>query len=165
MILVYSYIYSSIPSLYLDFSSRHQSQVNLSFFYFLFIASMDAMNDVIKKKRKRNARASSFRTEEAPPLPKLPDEVVVDQILVRLPVKSLLRFRSVCKAWQAIISPTPSSSPRDSEARLPSVIEQLEYKVESDIGNIEVFQVHCLFDASNMVEPLNKCEFEANKKG
>jgi hypothetical protein len=26
------------------------------------------------------------------------------EILARLPVKSLLRFRSVCKAWRAVIS-------------------------------------------------------------
>ncbi|KAF8772267.1 hypothetical protein HU200_005982 [Digitaria exilis] len=64
---------------------------------------MDAMN-VITKKRKRKGKAKASTPEDAPPLPKLPDEIVVDQILVRLPVKTLLRFRSVCKAWQAIIA-------------------------------------------------------------
>ncbi|KAG9448688.1 hypothetical protein H6P81_008653 [Aristolochia fimbriata] len=35
--------------------------------------------------------------------PSVPDEILV-QILIRLPVKSLLRFRSVCKAWRSLIS-------------------------------------------------------------
>ena len=33
----------------------------------------------------------------------LPDEII-ENILLRLPVKSLLRFRCVCKAWRALIS-------------------------------------------------------------
>jgi hypothetical protein len=34
----------------------------------------------------------------------LPLEILTTEILARLPVKSLLRFRSVCKAWRAVIS-------------------------------------------------------------
>uniref|UniRef100_A0A7N0TSQ9 F-box domain-containing protein n=1 Tax=Kalanchoe fedtschenkoi TaxID=63787 RepID=A0A7N0TSQ9_KALFE len=30
----------------------------------------------------------------------LPDDIVLDEILVRLPVRSLLQFRAVCKTWQ-----------------------------------------------------------------
>ena len=37
------------------------------------------------------------------PLPTIPDEVIVE-ILVRLPVRSLLQFRSVCKSWKTLIS-------------------------------------------------------------
>ncbi|CAM0880074.1 unnamed protein product [Alopecurus aequalis] len=36
--------------------------------------------------------------------PVIPDEIVFDEILVRLPVKSLTRFKSVSKTWHAIIS-------------------------------------------------------------
>ena len=38
-----------------------------------------------------------------PPPSELLEELVIE-ILLRLPVKSLLRFKSVSKAWQAIIS-------------------------------------------------------------
>jgi len=34
----------------------------------------------------------------------IPDEVLLFEILVRLPVKSLVRFKSVCKAWCATIA-------------------------------------------------------------
>uniref|UniRef100_A0A0E0MAY1 F-box domain-containing protein n=1 Tax=Oryza punctata TaxID=4537 RepID=A0A0E0MAY1_ORYPU len=47
------------------------------------------------KKRKRTPAAAS--------VPYLPEEMVVE-ILARLPVKSLLRFKCVCRGWRAIIS-------------------------------------------------------------
>nr|CAB3469699.1 unnamed protein product [Digitaria exilis] len=34
----------------------------------------------------------------------IPDEVLLFKILVHLPVKSLVRFKSVCKAWRATIA-------------------------------------------------------------
>lgn len=34
----------------------------------------------------------------------LPDEVIVEEILMRLPVKSVVRFRSVCKLWNSLLS-------------------------------------------------------------
>ncbi|KAK2979435.1 hypothetical protein RJ640_028993 [Escallonia rubra] len=37
-------------------------------------------------------------------LPKIPDEVVFLEILPRLPVKALSRFKCVCKLWHATIS-------------------------------------------------------------
>ncbi|KAK9137056.1 hypothetical protein Sjap_007650 [Stephania japonica] len=34
----------------------------------------------------------------------LPDDVLAREILARLPVKSLVRFKSICKAWRAMIT-------------------------------------------------------------
>ncbi|KAF7065394.1 hypothetical protein CFC21_071500 [Triticum aestivum] len=49
---------------------------------------------------------TGFRSDKRlcrPALPEMPDELVLE-ILLRLPVKSLLKFKCVCKDWHAIIS-------------------------------------------------------------
>uniref|UniRef100_A0A0E0R2P2 F-box domain-containing protein n=1 Tax=Oryza rufipogon TaxID=4529 RepID=A0A0E0R2P2_ORYRU len=56
----------------------------------------DTMN---MKKRKRTVGPAAA----AATFPELPEEIVME-ILARLPVKSLLRFKSVCRGWRAIIS-------------------------------------------------------------
>ncbi|KEH41874.1 F-box/kelch-repeat protein At3g23880 [Medicago truncatula] len=43
---------------------------------------------------------------QQPPVTELPFDLMVE-ILCRLPVKSLLRFRSVCKSWNSLISNNP----------------------------------------------------------
>ncbi|XP_074287462.1 F-box/kelch-repeat protein At3g23880-like [Silene latifolia] len=43
-----------------------------------------------------------------------PDHLILDQILPRLPVKSLLRFKSVCRDWRSTIS-----TPEFEKSRLP----------------------------------------------
>ncbi|MED6189759.1 hypothetical protein PIB30_099101 [Stylosanthes scabra] len=48
-------------------------------------------------------KAHSDAVVERCNLPELPDDIV-DKILVRLPVKSLLQFKSVCKSWKTLIS-------------------------------------------------------------
>ncbi|XP_039788644.1 putative F-box protein At1g47790 [Panicum virgatum] len=53
-----------------------------------------------KRKRRTNTTRAPRPGKTAP---ELLDEIVLE-ILARLPVKSLLRFRSVCKAWRATIS-------------------------------------------------------------
>uniref|UniRef100_K3YYV2 F-box domain-containing protein n=1 Tax=Setaria italica TaxID=4555 RepID=K3YYV2_SETIT len=56
--------------------------------------------DNLKTSKSRKRKAS---TPAEPPIPELSDEIVLN-ILVRLPVKTVLRCRAVCKAWLAIIS-------------------------------------------------------------
>uniref|UniRef100_A0ACD5ZCM6 Uncharacterized protein n=1 Tax=Avena sativa TaxID=4498 RepID=A0ACD5ZCM6_AVESA len=43
------------------------------------------------------------RSEPSAPAPALPDEIVTE-VLLRLPVKSILRFRAVCRSWAAALS-------------------------------------------------------------
>ncbi|KAF8677272.1 hypothetical protein HU200_046755 [Digitaria exilis] len=50
----------------------------------------------MRQRKRRCRRAPEYMSEE-----------MIREIMVWLPVKSLLRFRSVCKGWQAIISDGP----------------------------------------------------------
>lgn len=54
-----------------------------------------------QKMATKRKRSTPLRVKR--PLPELMEEIVTE-ILVLLPVKSLLRFRSVCKAWRSVIS-------------------------------------------------------------
>ncbi|XP_074343070.1 F-box/kelch-repeat protein At3g23880-like [Apium graveolens] len=40
-------------------------------------------------------------------VPDLPDEIIRSEILTRLPVKSVVRFRCVCKSWNSLLSGDP----------------------------------------------------------
>ncbi|XP_044500203.1 F-box/kelch-repeat protein At3g23880-like [Mangifera indica] len=44
-----------------------------------------------------------YSTERAAPVPFFPDDII-QQILLKLPTKSLLRFKCVCKSWRDLIS-------------------------------------------------------------
>ena len=58
--------------------------------------AIELQNEDGRRKRRRSSPPSQN--------PKLSEEIIVEVILVRLPVKSLVRFKSVCKAWRATIS-------------------------------------------------------------
>lgn len=51
--------------------------------------------------RERRCEKSELTME--PRLPSIPDEIVLE-ILSRLPVKSMMRFKCVCRAWRALLS-------------------------------------------------------------
>ncbi|CAN0852600.1 Putative F-box protein At1g32420 [Linum grandiflorum] len=62
------------------------------------------MNDVSLKKRTTNNKDFSLKSHVCTTNNKyLDDDLVVTQILTRLPAKSLMRFKSVCKSWKSII--------------------------------------------------------------
>ncbi|KAF7105331.1 hypothetical protein CFC21_106154 [Triticum aestivum] len=70
------------------------------------------MKPPISKRPCRRGWKSS--PESALPLPSgsssssfIPDEIIFFEILVLLPVKSLLRFQAVCKSWRATLTSTP----------------------------------------------------------
>ncbi|OEL28012.1 hypothetical protein BAE44_0010972 [Dichanthelium oligosanthes] len=42
---------------------------------------------------------SNGATDGQPPTPQLPEDVVVEQILTRVPAAAAVRFRAVCRAW------------------------------------------------------------------
>ncbi|KAF7092765.1 hypothetical protein CFC21_095221 [Triticum aestivum] len=56
-------------------------------------------------------------------MPCLPHELIAWKILVRLPTKSLLRLRCVCKAWRDIIS---GADPSFSQAHLDHLHQQVK---------------------------------------
>ncbi|RLM64628.1 hypothetical protein C2845_PM16G04640 [Panicum miliaceum] len=45
----------------------------------------------------------------------IPEDILVSEVLARLPVRSLLRFRSVCRSWRAAIDGDPRLVPRHLE--------------------------------------------------
>ncbi|CAD6271462.1 unnamed protein product [Miscanthus lutarioriparius] len=59
--------------------------------------AIELQNEDGRRKRRRRSSPPSQN-------PELSEEIIVEVILVRLPVKSLVRFKSVYKAWRATIS-------------------------------------------------------------
>ncbi|TKY68494.1 F-box/kelch-repeat protein [Spatholobus suberectus] len=76
---------------------------------------------------------------ESPSLPVLPEELILG-ILLRVPVRSLLRFRCVCKSWKTLISDpqfakdhlrTSTADPNMTHQRLLSPIAFNPFKIVS----------------------------------
>ena len=80
--------------------------------------------------------------------PYLPHELIVWEILVWLPVKSLLRFRCVCKAWRDTISGDTSFSQAHvgryhRQKRMPSHLLIAPYiKIGDDHNRSKIFDRH-----------------------
>lgn len=64
---------------------------------------MKKKNLDVNKQEKRVLKTYKRRRGRRPSLPVVSEELIFE-ILVRLPVQTLLQFKSVCKAWHAIIS-------------------------------------------------------------
>lgn len=59
-----------------------------------------------KTKQSKNSRsmAAGAKNKETPPRKELPEELICKEILTRLPVQSLVRFKSVSKSWLSLFS-------------------------------------------------------------
>ncbi|XP_059648000.1 F-box protein CPR1-like [Cornus florida] len=66
----------------------------LGFFYHYQFCSCESIEIMGRGKRRASSRSNLFH---------LPEDILI-QILVKLPAKSLLRFRSICKSWCSLIS-------------------------------------------------------------
>lgn len=51
------------------------------------------------------SRSSKHKND--PPLPVVPEEIIRGEIVSRLPVKSVVRFRCVCKSWRFVVWSDP----------------------------------------------------------
>lgn len=74
-------------------------------------------------------------------VPPLPVEIIEFQILSRLPVKTLLRFRSVCKSWKLLISSDPNFIKTHlCNSNYNSVMLRCRLKIEDTTGNNSILQ-------------------------
>lgn len=65
------------------------------------------------KKKKKKKTVVGRNSED---IPCIPEDIVVYEILSRLPTKSLVRFRSVCKLWNSVITHDTDFKSRHVEA-------------------------------------------------
>lgn len=103
------------------------------------------------------AAAKKTRTTTRPPPRHVPHEIVT-QILLLLPVTSLLRFKCVCKAWRETISDDPSFQ-RDLRLRrqdLPCFL--IAPQIKSDTGIVAttgLYRWEETHGAATLVHPLD----------
>ncbi|XP_057436221.1 putative F-box/kelch-repeat protein At3g17570 isoform X2 [Lotus japonicus] len=101
----------------------------------------------------------------------LPEDLI-PQILVRLPVRSLLRFKSVCKSWRSLISDPKFGKSHFDLAASPthrcltlahgSEIESID--VDASLQNSESSVVNLKFPPS-LSRPYNPVEFFGSCRG
>ncbi|KAK7318647.1 hypothetical protein RJT34_03351 [Clitoria ternatea] len=75
--------------------------------------------------------------------PTLPRELIVE-ILLRLPVRSLLRFKSVCKSWSSLISDPKFAVSHFDLAASPS--HRLLLRLKNNESQVESIHLDSLFD-------------------
>jgi hypothetical protein len=115
-----------------------------------------ALTSIVTQRRRRLAMSDY-----------LPDEVVVD-ILHRLPVKSLIRFRCVCKSWNSLIQ-TPAfidshlnqSIENNNSNNLPHPLLIVRYCVSSCHPNVEHYK---LFHDNEAFEECTELEFPVKSR-
>jgi hypothetical protein len=72
--------------------------------YTTITMDLAATNRAPRKRNITSENSTTFRRwNKRPTLSEIPDDLALE-ILIRLPVKSLLRFKAVCKAWHVTIS-------------------------------------------------------------
>jgi F-box interacting protein len=88
-----------------------------------------------KKKLSRMALGSNNSTTRriaSRPL-SLPLELVEEEILCRLPVKTLLRLRCICKSWKYLISDDPKFAKK--HLRMSKILKHHHHLIVNDIGD------------------------------
>jgi hypothetical protein len=94
--------------------------------------------------------------------PFLPDELVFE-ILSRLPVKSLLQFKRVCKSWKTLISDPQFALTQFQNLIVdPTITHQRFFYTPNNECKIASIPVKPLFE--NLSEPPNAIEFSMKHK-
>ena len=68
----------------------------------------------------------------------IPEELIADEILPRLPVKSLLRFRYVCKAWHSTISNRDFIKLHRHHSQSKFHVVHFSYDIQEDTCSINI---------------------------
>jgi hypothetical protein len=76
-------------------------------------------------------------TRKMPPPSYLPHELIVSEILLRLPANSLLQLKCVCKAWRDTISDDTSFSEAHVRRHLPHIGRPSSLLIAPYITNID----------------------------
>ncbi|XP_057486039.1 F-box/kelch-repeat protein At3g23880-like [Actinidia eriantha] len=95
-------------------------------------------------KRTRKKQIVITLDEESFELPLLPPELIVE-ILLFLPVKSLIRFKSVCKSWQTMISKPQFAKKHLSLATKDDIINPWRIIIRYPYHDLKSCSLHSIF--------------------